>query len=761
MANSKKNNLTVKKSTIRIPEMRAKTDTFVFLRDGQNSELKRVISMADLQVGLIDPQYPPKGLILQPRIAPDIITNKLYNQGGSLHFSGHQLLSGTVEVSLDQVDLSANGGTVSGDSELTFTAANHILSLEAGNNVTLTGDSTNRKITVTSAAAATAAGSDAELQYNNGGVFGGVSSLTFNDIDGHLTIIDNKKLQFGNDGDGHIEYNADGDEYLVMSSSNIVFSGSTIFDGGSFFLGNASDIGTDVSIFVTGAAYSKNGALGGTTLFAGDVAVSGTLYVDRMVIELDEVYTGSLSISGSLFVSQSATIHEDLSVDGNMYLGEYLYHKNDTDTYVRFEDDEINIDVGGRQMIKLSEAGTDKIVLNNGALDIDLQVKGANAANLFRTDAANDSIYFGANSAAGDDNNFWVSGSIGSKDSITDRGTAVFGGDVHISGSITREGVSFVDSSGTPVNNQLAVWTNANTIEGDADLTWNGTTLYVTSAGTTLNVQGDSNLNGTVVINQSGVGEDFRVETANKSSALLVDGETDQVLLFSGSLSDAAGYGSAATDPDPRTFTDTNFFVSGSTDSRGTSVRGTSVFGGDVVISGTLAGGSPLRIDGGMSVTGTMELKPSSGGVAIVRNPNGPVKIFANSNLKLGSADGIIDLLDLEDGVAGALWLTGSGGASERAISMNTPGTLFFTGSAGGIKLKGGLENEGHILPSSDNLYNLGSETQRFANIYTGDLHLKNERGHWQIIEEEDCLIVINRLTNKKYKMVLEPYDEG
>ena len=48
---------------------------------------------------------------------------------------------------------------------------------------------------------------------------------------------------------------------------------------------------------------------------------------------------------------------------------------------------------------------------------------------------------------------------------------------------------SAVILTGTPVNNQLGVWTNANTQEGDANLTWDGTTLTATgnvsSTGTT------------------------------------------------------------------------------------------------------------------------------------------------------------------------------------------------------------------------------------------------------------------------------------
>lgn len=67
---------------------------------------------------------------------------------------------------------------------------------------------------------------------------------------------------------------------------------------------------------------------------------------------------------------------------------------------------------------------------------------------------------------------------------------------------------------------------------------------------------------------------------------------------------------------------------------------------------------------------------------------------------------------------------------------------------------------DGTILPDDDVQYDLGSPERRFANIYTGDLHLKNDRGHWQIIEESDFLTIINRKTNKRFKFVLEYIDD-
>ena len=50
-------------------------------------------------------------------------------------------------------------------------------------------------------------------------------------------------------------------------------------------------------------------------------------------------------------------------------------------------------------MLKLEEGATDKLLVNHGALDIDFQVKGENAANLIRTDAELDTVGINTNSA--------------------------------------------------------------------------------------------------------------------------------------------------------------------------------------------------------------------------------------------------------------------------------------------------------------------------------------------------------------------------
>ena len=95
-----------------------------------------------------------------------------------------------------------------------------------------------------------------------------------------------------------------------------------------------------------------------------------------------------------------------------------------------------------------------------------------------------------------------------------------------------------------------------------------------------------------------------------------------------------------------------------------------------------------------------------------------------------------------------------SGFAAEAAFNYNaSTNTLAVDNISVSTNLKSNL------IPDGDRTRNLGSPSNRFANVYTGDLHLRNDRGDWTIVEEADYLCVVNNLTGKKYKMVLQPLD--
>jgi len=65
----------------------------------------------------------------------------------------------------------------------------------------------------------------------------------------------------------------------------------------------------------------------------------------------------------------------------------------------------------------------------------------------------------------------------------------------------------------------------------------------------------------------------------------------------------------------------------------------------------------------------------------------------------------------------------------------------------------------GDLLPDVDNVRNIGSPSFRWANIYTGDLHLKNDKGDWTVIEDENFLTLRNNKSGRHFKIVMEAID--
>lgn len=68
------------------------------------------------------------------------------------------------------------------------------------------------------------------------------------------------------------------------------------------------------------------------------------------------------------------------------------------------------------------------------------------------------------------------------------------------------------------------------------------------------------------------------------------------------------------------------------------------------------------------------------------------------------------------------------------------------------------------LIPTVDDSFDLGSSVSKLAavyatNVYTGDLHLKNDKGDWTVIEAEEYLTLRNNKTGKTFKIVMEAID--
>ena len=102
-------------------------------------------------------------------------------------------------------------------------------------------------------------------------------------------------------------------------------------------------------------------------------------------------------------------------------------------------------------------------------------------------------------------------------------------------------------------------------------------------------------------------------------------------------------------------------------------------------------------------------------------------------------------------------------------LHIHASGTSYirFTDETSGSNIAERLRitSDGHVIPASNNVYDLGSVTNGWRNIYSNDLNLSNmdgdsndidgTNGSWTIQEGKDDLFIINRLTGKKYKINL------
>lgn len=175
-------------------------------------------------------------------------------------------------------------------------------------------------------------------------------------------------------------------------------------------------------------------------------------------------------------------------------------------------------------------------------------------------------------------------------------------------------------------------------------------------------------------------------------------------------------------------------------------------------LNGTLGTSMTLDSQSKLTLEGEIEVKKDSSFGATGQSRYFTVKSTGNASML--RVDGAQDCVGIGLGspthtltVSGEL--SGSGQAT-LGNNLHVSGDIY---TGGAFNVSGVLTPAGNVLPSGDLSQNLGSPSKRWANIYTGDLHLKNERGDWTVIEEENYLTLRNNKTGKRFKLSMEEID--
>ena len=390
------------------------------------------------------------------------------------------------------------------------------------------------------------------------------------------------------------------------SAGLVIYSASAAPDlEGTVPTNLTADFGSDVFLFVSGTKNGRETGEGNITLFGGDVVVSGTLYADKQVIEIDETVTGSLSISGSLIVSQSAIIQKGMEVNASMG----TEAGSGGDDFIVFGGS------AGKEIIAAHASSNQVLILSGGGIT-----------------SANERNYL--------DTAFFVSGAVGSRGSST-KGVAIFGGDSVISGSLTVENGSV---NGGTISGSIHQTENGISYlaEGDnvtiASASSGQITITSIDTNTTYTAGDGLDLSGTTFSTdlKSGGGlkidtTELAVEPANFAGSGLEDDGSDNLRINDDIVATISG----------STFTGVTSHVSGLSGSLTRLVDGTAYIAGGVGATVTSASNGQITIstDGTVPGGSNTQLQYNNNGVMggiSGATTDGSVTTFSDTGILVG-----------------------------------------------------------------------------------------------------------------------------
>lgn len=337
-------------------------------------------------------------------------------------------------------------------------------------------------------------------------------------------------------------------------------------------------------------------------------------------------------------------------------------------------------------------------------------------------------------SGTGSDTWLFISGSTGTTDRITLGGNTflsgvLFGGNLAITG--TQVSVqSQVPHGGQDVNFFVEG------IAGSKDTSTRGTSVFV----------GDMVVSGVI---RDGTGLAYYAGASTGP-----DGVSGDLQFNDGS----GGFGASSTlnfDIGTDTLSLTTLVANaGISGSLTTLADGSSylIEGSNITILSSSNGSITISSTGGGSTSNWNELSPSPR-----LNTTASVAIAGGLGSSYAAANVGSDVFFFVSGSRGSIG-TAIRGTSAFSGDVFVSGSTTFGASTGDRLVVGSLLAS-DIVPDSDRTRNLGSASSRFANIYTGDLHLRNDRGDWTVIEEPEFLTVTNNKTGKRFKILMEPID--
>ena len=233
-------------------------------------------------------------------------------------------------------------------------------------------------------------GSDTQVQYNNGGSFGGASKLLYDDSNhrlgiGSTTAPSNTLTVYADASNAYVA--------LIDNDAGSAGHGLKITSDGNGSGTNLFDVESDSTTVFRVRGDGRVGIGKVTSLPAAVLTVSSSNTDSDLAIAHKIHHIGDSDTSISFGVDEitfEAAGTETLKVtDGAIHVSQYIRHIGDTNTHINFTDDKIILKAGNLSMVTMEEkdSAPHDVRINNGGNNIDFVVEDNSGNSLLMTDA--------------------------------------------------------------------------------------------------------------------------------------------------------------------------------------------------------------------------------------------------------------------------------------------------------------------------------------------------------------------------------------
>jgi hypothetical protein len=650
-------------------------------------------------------------------------------------------------------------------------------------------DSAGTETSLIAGGSGTPGGSDTQIQYNNSDAFAGSSGNTLN-----ATVF--TKLTTDASADILLESsynsataiklltNADVAEQIVIT--NTLGTNAAAIDINALAGGVTVDAGGAISLDAA-AASNLSVSAGGLAISSTGDAASFTVAADAAAEDLTVQVTGA--VDASVHVKSSGTGNDAISLAATAGGVSVATSASGKSVYIAASG-------GSTQEVDISSAGTAAsaidISASAGGIDIDagttIDLLSTTTTTLLATTTM--SVKGTTGASFGDDTGTWEFDGAGA---VTETGMTSL--EATPSGAITltagaasvwssSAGDLTVDSAAGSLNltggeaDAAAVKIEADNAAGgiDVDAGTGGIAIDTTGVLSIDSAGGASNVSHTATADGDfTIAMDSAVDASLILSSTGTEADALQITASAGGI-DISATGGAGEDIDIDATT-SSVNITGSEAQRDavkilsdTSAGGIQLQVADadgVAIMGNVTGDTFVKVtanatagseiiaivngDGttsGIGNTGAIQIVAQSGGVTIEGADDCAAAI--------GTSDLYLAVMPNSTAASDTIALVNSAGTSAAAFGATTTlGGMTFTTNAS----KDIVISTNAVVPTTDITGDLGSSSKRWANLYTGDLHLSNDRGNWTLVEENDMVTFRNNKTGRWFRMLMEEID--